>query len=125
MERRALFRLEKELEATLIFEHEGQYRAIPHWVTQILLGRLFRERLSLNRAVESFPKFQRREMMRGLVKLNELEDVVEPLLGGNQERSVSRLPRDEPMDMEAEDVALGEVKDDSWFNPGESRLGLL
>jgi len=32
--------------------------------------------------------------MRGLVKLNELEDIVEPSLGGNQERSVSRLPRD-------------------------------
>lgn len=82
-ERRALFRIKKELEATLLFEHGGEYRAIPHWVTHILLGRLFRERLSLSRTVKSLAKFQHREMMRGLVKLNELEDVSELLLGGN------------------------------------------
>ena len=63
--------------------------------------------------------------MRGLVKLNELEDVAEPLLGGNQELSVSRLPRDEPMDMEAEDTVLEEAEEDARFNPGESRIGLL
>ena len=82
-ERRALFRLEKELEATLLFEHGGEYRANPHWVTRILLGRLFHERLSLGRAIKSFSKFQRREMMRGLVKLNELEDIAKPPLGDN------------------------------------------
>ena len=120
VKRRALPRLEKELEATLLFEHGGEYRASPHWVTRILLGRLFPKRLSLDRAVKSFPKFQRKEMMCGLVKLNELEEVTEPSLGGNQERSVSRLPRDEPMDMEAEDVALEEVEEDAWFSPGES-----
>lgn len=124
-ERRALLRLEKELEATLLFEHRGEYGASPHWVIRILLGRLFRERLSLGRAVKSFAKFQRRKMMRGLVKLNELEDVVEPLLGDNQERSVSRLPRDEPMNMEAEDAVLEEAEDDARFNPRESRLELL
>ena len=63
--------------------------------------------------------------MRGLVKLNELEDVTKPPLNGNQELSVSRLPRDEPMDMEAEDAALEEAEDDAWFSLGESRLGLL
>ena len=63
--------------------------------------------------------------MRGLVKLNELEDVVEPPLGGNQECSMSRLPRDEPMDMEAEDTMLEEAEDDAQFSPGESRLSLL
>lgn len=63
--------------------------------------------------------------MHGLVKLNELEEVAKPLLVGNQERSVSRLPRDEPMNMEAEDTALEEVEEDARFNPGESRLGLL
>ena len=125
VERRALSTLEKELEATLLFEHGGEYRANPHWVTRILLGKLFRERLSLGRAVKSFAKFQDREMMWGLVKLNALEEVVEPPLGGNQERSVSRLPRDEPMDMEAEDAVLEEVEDDAQFSPGESRLDLL
>ena len=82
-ERRVLFRLEKELEATLLFEHGGSCRANPLSVTRILLGRLFRERLSLGRAVKSFAKLLCREMMRGLVKLNELEDVTEPSLGGN------------------------------------------
>ena len=124
-ERQPLLWLEKELEATLLFEHEGSCRSSPVWVTQILLGRLFPERLSLGRAVKSFAKFQHREMMRGRVKLNELEDIVEPPLSGNQETSISRLPRDEPLDMEAEDAALEEVEEDAWFSPGESRIGLL
>ena len=63
--------------------------------------------------------------MRGLVKLNELEEVVEPLLDGNQERSVSWLPRDEPMDMEVEDATLEEAEEDNWFSLGESRHDLL
>lgn len=57
-ERQALFRLEKELEATLLFEHGGDCRASPLWVTRILLGRLFHERLSLGRVVKLFAKFQ-------------------------------------------------------------------
>lgn len=56
-ERRALFHLEKEMEATLMFEHGGSQRAIQLWVTKILLKRLFRERLSLGRVVKSFEKF--------------------------------------------------------------------
>ena len=63
--------------------------------------------------------------MRGLVKLNEIEDVVEPPLGGNRELLVSRLPRDEPMDMEAKDAALEEAEEDARFSPGESRVSLL
>ena len=51
--------------------------------------------------------------MRGLVKLNELEDIAEPPLGSNQDLSVSRMPRDEPMDMEAEDAALAEAEEDA------------
>ena len=63
--------------------------------------------------------------MRGLVKLNELEDVVEPPLGRNQETSVSRLPRDDTLDMEADDAALGEAKEGARFSPDESQTGLL
>ena len=63
--------------------------------------------------------------MRGLVKLNELEDVAEPPLGGNQETFVSRLPRDDPMDMEVDDAALEEVEEKARFSPGESQIGLL
>ena len=58
--------------------------------------------------------------MRGLVKLNELEDVAEPPLSNNQEIFVSRLPRDEPLDMEAKDATLEEVEEEARFSPGES-----
>ena len=109
----------------MLFEHGGSYRARPLWVTRILLGRLFRESLSLGKAVKSFAKFQCREMMRGMVKLNELEDVVEPPLGGHQEASVSRLPRDDPLDMEVDDATLEEAEEEARFNPSKSQIGLL
>ena len=125
MEQRALSRLEKELEATLLFEHGGEHRASPHWVTRILLSRLFWERLSLGRAVKSHAKFQHRDMMRKLVKLNELEEVAEPPLGGSQERPVLWRPSDKAMTMEAEDATLEEVEEDTQFSPGEQRLGHL
>ena len=57
--------------------------------------------------------------MKGLVKLNELEDIASPL-SGNQELSVSRMPRDEPMDMEAKEIALVKAEEDAWFSPSES-----
>lgn len=46
-ERQSLLRLEQELNASLWFEQGGGQRAIPLWVTPILLGRLFRECLVL------------------------------------------------------------------------------
>lgn len=76
------------METTLLFEHGGSYRASQLWVTRILVVRLFRERLSLSRAVKSYTKFQWSEMMRVLVKLNELEEVSEPPLGGHLKASV-------------------------------------
>lgn len=112
-ERRALFCLEKEMETTLLFEHGGSRRASQLWVTRILLGRLFRERLSLSRVVKSYEKFQQREMMRALVMLNELEEVAETPLGGHPEPSVSRLPRDDPLDMEADNAALEEEEEEA------------
>lgn len=107
-ERRALFRLEREMEATLMFEHGESRRASQLWVTRILLGWLFRERLSLGRAVKSYAKFQRREMMRELVKLNELEEVAEPPLGGLLEASASSMPKDFVQDLDEDIVALDE-----------------
>lgn len=59
-ERRAMFWLERELEATLKFEHGGGQQASPLWVTRILLGWLFRERLALGHAVKVYAKFQHR-----------------------------------------------------------------
>lgn len=125
VERQAMFHLEKETEATLIFKHGGSRRASQLWVTRILLGRLFWERLSLDRAVKSFAKFQRRQMMRGLVKLNELKEVVEPPLRGHPDVSVSRLLRDDPQDLDMDDAVLEEEGEEVRFSPGESRLSLL
>lgn len=88
-------------------------------MTRILLRRLFQERLSLGRAVKSYTKFQRLEMMRGLVKLNKLEEVAEPLLGDPPEVSSSRLPRDDPRDLDADDATLEEEGEEAWFRPGK------
>lgn len=125
VERRALFRLEREMDATLMFEHGGGLRASQLWVTRILLGRLFRERLTLGRAIKSFMKFQRHEIMRGLVKLNELEEVVKPLLGGMIESSTSRPPKEEMLDLEEEDTAPEDDSEATRSSPGESQIGLL
>lgn len=113
------------MEATMMFEHRGSRRASQLWVTRILFGRLFQERLSLGRAVKSFTKFQRREIMRGLVKLNELEEVAEPPLGGLPKVSTSRLPRDDTQDLDADDITLDDDGEEARFSPGESQLGLL
>ena len=43
----------------------------------------FHERLDLGRVVEVFAKHHRREAMRNMVKLQDLVDLVEPLLGGS------------------------------------------
>ena len=54
----SLFCLERELDTTLRFEHGdesgGALKASQLWVTGILLGRLFRERLVLSRAVKMY-----------------------------------------------------------------------
>ena len=63
--------------------------------------------------------------MRGLVKLNELEEVAEPPLGGPLEVSTSRLLREDTLDLDADDIVLEEEGEEAWFSPGESHLGLL
>ena len=120
-----MFCLEKEMEATLMFEHGGIQTASQLWETRILLGRLFQERLSFNRAVKSFAKFQHHEIMRGLVKLNELKEVVEPPLGGLLEVSTSSLPGYYTKDLDADDIALNDDGEEARFSPSESQLGLL
>ena len=113
------------MDATLLFEHGGNRQASQLWVTRILLGRLFREILSLGRAVKLFVKFQRRDIMRGLVKLNELEEVAKPPLGGLPKASSSRMPRDDMQDLDDDEAALEDEGEVERFSPGESQLGLL
>lgn len=76
-------------------------------MTRILLGWLFRERLVLGRAIKLYVRFQRREIMRCMVKINDLEELVEPPLGGTPDASTLGLPKDETMDMD-ESVGLQE-----------------
>ena len=125
VERRALFRLEREMDATLMFEYGGSQRESQLWVTKILLGRLFQERLSLGRAVKSFAKFQCREIMRGLVKLNELEEVAEPALGNLLKASTLSMPKHDTQDLDDDEASLEDEGEEACFSPGESQLGLL
>ena len=51
-----------------------------------------------------FAKFQRRDIMRCMVKLNDLEELVEPPLGGNSGISTSDLSKDMEMDLDESDA---------------------
>lgn len=74
-ETRAVMRLEGELNATLMFEHGGHQLASPLWSVRSLLGHLFRERVALGKTVKVFSKHYRKEVMRGLVKIQDLMDL--------------------------------------------------
>lgn len=50
-----------------------------------MLGRLIREQTAIGQAIKLFVKFQHHEIMCGMVKLNDLEDMVEPPLHGSTE----------------------------------------
>ena len=81
-ETRVLMPLEGELNATLLFEHGGHQPTSLLWIARIRLDRLFRERVALGRTVKVFAKHYRKEVMRGLVKIQDLVDLAEPPLGG-------------------------------------------
>ena len=72
-------------------------------VVRILLGRLLCEQTALGRAIKQFAKFQRHEIMCGMVKLNGLEDMAESPLNGSIEASLGnqRQQRGNGMEMEA------------------------
>ena len=56
-ERRSLFHLERELNASLRLEQGGGQSASLLWLMRILLGHLFKEWLVLGRAIKMFSKF--------------------------------------------------------------------
>jgi hypothetical protein len=47
-----------------------------------------------------FVKFQQREIMQCMVKLNDLDELVEPLLEGTPGTSTLELPKDAAMDLD-------------------------
>ena len=66
------------------------------------MGRLLHERMDLGFTIKQYAKFHCREIMRCMVKLNNLEDMVEPPLYGVPEASSSVMRQNEEMDTEAE-----------------------
>ena len=75
---RDIANLEKTMQAALSFAGGGEEPDNSPWIVRILLGRMIRERMTSGRAIKSLAKFQRREIMRGLVKLGDLEDLIYP-----------------------------------------------
>ena len=63
--------------------------------------------------------------MKGLVKLDELEEVAEPPLGSLSEASSSCMPRDDTQDLDDDQATLEEEGEVERFSLGESNLGLL
>lgn len=119
---RTLIRLEDDLNLSLLFEHGRGQRASPLWIVHILLGRLSRERTTLDKAVEVFAKLQWRDIMQSMVKLHDLVDLAEPPWRGMAEASTSGLPTDEAMEM---DKAIGnhnEEATDASASPREANL---
>jgi hypothetical protein len=128
-ERRSLFRLEWELHAMLWFEHGdgsgGGPKASQLWVTRILLGRLFRERQALGRTVKMYARFQCQEIMRCIVKINDLEEQVKSPLSGTLGASTSGTPKDDAMDVEESVGLQEEAKLAAQFSPSDAHVGHL
>ena len=70
--------LEKTMQVALSFAGGGEELDNSLWIIRILLGRMIRERTEIGKAIKALAKFQRREVMRGLVKLGDLEDLADP-----------------------------------------------
>lgn len=87
------------------------------------MGRLLRERMALGRAIKQYAKFQRREKMRCMVKLNDLEDMVEPPLDGVPKASSSAMRQNEAMDSEAEVGRRVGANNTAQFSPNDDTFG--
>jgi hypothetical protein len=92
---------------------------------RILLGRLFKERLVLEQAVKMYARFQRLEIMRCMVKINDLEELAEPPLSGTLGASTSSTPKDNAMDVEESVGLQEEAKLATQFSPGKAHTGHL
>ena len=63
--------------------------------------------------------------MWGLVKLNDLEEVAEPPLGGTSEATTSRLLKDEMLDLEMDDAVQEDNNEAAHFSMGKMQICLL
>ena len=81
--------------------------------------------MALGQAIKAFAKFQCYEFMHSLVKVNDLEELVEPPLGGVSKANTSGPSREELRDMEMEDAMWDVENEDPDFSPREVRADLL
>lgn len=63
--------------------------------------------------------------MHCMVKLNNLEELAKPLLGGTSSSSTSTPPKDAAMDQEEEDGLQEEANATTQFSLGEANYGLV
>ena len=75
---RIMTNLEKTIQVALSFTRRGEEPDSSPWIIRILLGRMIRERTEIGKAIKALAKFQKREVMHGLVKLGDLEDLADP-----------------------------------------------
>ena len=122
-ERRVIANLEKEMQAAFNFAVGGEEQDNAIWIDRILLGRMIRERTAIDRAIKSLVKFQRRKIMYGLVKLGDLEDMVEPPLHVSMESppATQRIQGNE--DMAAETGDHSGSPSDGYLRLEDSPLG--
>lgn len=119
-ERRTMANLEKTMQAALSFASGGEEPDNSPWIVHILLGRMIRERTAIGRAIKSLAKFQHREIMCGLVKLGDLEHLVDPLLLGSLATppSPQRLQNEEGVQMNAENYC--DLPSGGYLRPKDS-----
>ena len=72
-----------------------------------------------------FANFQWWEIMRCMVKLNDLEELAEPPLGGTPDASTLKLPKEAAMDLDEAGGLQAEANVVAYFSPGETNIGLL
>ena len=72
-----------------------------------------------------YARFQRLEIMRCMVKINDLEEQVEPPLSGTLGASTSGTPKDDAMDVEESVGLQEEAKLAAQFSPGDAQAGHL
>ena len=76
-------------------------------------------------AVKMYARFQRREIMRCMVKINDLEELGEPPLSGTLGASTSGTPKDDAMDVEESMGLEKEAKLAAQFSLGEAHTSHL
>ena len=123
-ETRAFMRLEGELNATLLFEHGGRQSASLLWIACILLGHLFREQLALGWTMKVFSKHYPKDVMRTLVKIQDLVDLVEPPMEGISASTSAGQWWSDEMELDANEEEPKKNAQDAPDSPGEANIGL-